>query len=294
MRVRAPLFASLASSIVFAGILAGTLAGCKKDTPPAPAPAVAKAGSATGQTGEWPVKELLYEPPDSAPDAIRGVFDPEQDRDDRDRALDQGRKPAEMLAFFKVAPGQRIGELFSGTGYTTELLARVLGAHGKLYAQNSKEIMDRFARQPMADRLAKPVVSRNTVLLETPADAPFPPEATGLDAVICVLNYHDFVWQKVDRAKLNAAVFAALKSGGIYGIIDHSAEKGSGVRDVETLHRIDEEVVKQEILAAGFKLDAENETLRNPKDDRTWNASPREAATKRGTSDRFMLRFVKP
>jgi predicted methyltransferase len=109
-----------------------------------------------------------------------------------------------------------------------------------------------------------------------------------------VLNYHDFVWQKVDRAKLNKAVFAALKPGGVYGIVDSSAAKGSGLRDVESLHRIDEDAVKQEITAAGFKLDGESDVLRNPDDPRDWNSSPRAAGDKRGTSDRFTLRFVKP
>jgi predicted methyltransferase len=132
--------------------------------------------------------------------------------------------------------------------------------------------------------------------VERPAETPFPDEATGLDVVVCVLNYHDFVWQKVDRAKLNAAVFAALRSGGVYGIVDHSAAKGKGLADVETLHRIDEDVVKAEITAAGFKLDGESDVLRNPADARDWNSSPKAAteAKKRGTSDRFVLRFVKP
>jgi predicted methyltransferase len=215
------------------------------------------------------------------------------DRTDKDRALDAGRKPGEVLAFFRIAPGQKVGELFSATGYTTELMARVLGDSGKLYAQNTKEILERFARQPLSERLAKPVM-KNTVSVEQPTETPFPPEAKNLDAVICILNYHDYVWQKVDRAKMNAAVFAALKPGGIYGIVDHSAVKGSGLNDVETLHRIDEDAVKKEVLAAGFKLDAESDVLRNPSDARDWNDSPRAAAEKRGTSDRFTFRFVKP
>jgi predicted methyltransferase len=89
-------------------------------------------------------------------------------------------------------------------------------------------------------------------------------------------------------------VFAALKPGGFYAIVDHSAAAGSGLKDVETLHRIDEDTVKQEITKAGFRLDAESDVLRNPEDPRDWNASPRAAAEKRGTSDRFTLRFVKP
>jgi predicted methyltransferase len=269
------LFASLVTSLILS-------AGCSKSTEPSPqSPATAGSGGTEGAaaTGAVPAPILA---------AIAAT-----DRTDDDRKLDAGRKPGEVLAFFKVAPGQKIGELFSGGGYTTELMARTVGDGGKVYAQNTKEILDRFARKPLTDRLAKPVL-KNVVMVEQPADAPFPPDAKALDAVICVLNYHDFVWLKVDRAKMNAAVFAALKSGGVYGIVDHSAAAGSGLRDVETLHRIDEEAVKQEILAAGFKLDGESDVLRNPADPRDWNDSPRVAAEKRGTSDRFVLRFVKP
>jgi predicted methyltransferase len=87
----------------------------------------------------------------------------------------------------------------------------------------------------------------------------------------------------------------ALKPGGVYGIVDHSAAAGSGLRDVETLHRIDEATLKEEILAAGFKLEAESDVLRVPSDPRDWNTSPRSGPPeKRGSSDRFTLRFVKP
>lgn len=233
-----------------------------------------------------------YTPAAEVPEPIKAAI-AAPDRTDDDRALDAGRKPGEVLAFFRVAPGQKIGELFAGGGYSSELIARVLGDGGTLYAQNSKEVLDRFARKPWTERAAKPVMKR-VVALERPIDDPFPPDARELDAVITILNYHDTVWQKADRPKMNKAVFAALKPGGVYGIVDHSAAAGSGVRDVETLHRIDEEVVKQEVTAAGFRLDASSDVLRNPADARDWNSSPRQAGERRGTSDRFVLRFVKP
>jgi predicted methyltransferase len=282
--------------------------GCgskSKDTPPAaptppvetatappPAPEPAPAPEPTPPPAPEPPPPPAYTPSGDVPDAIKEAIAAE-DRSEKDRALDAGRKPGEVLAFFNLAPGQRVAELFAATGYTTELIARVVGDNGKVYAQNTKEILERFARQPLTERLAKPVM-KNTVSVEQPADAPFPADAKNLDAVICILNYHDFVWLKVDRAKMNKAVFAALKPGGVYGIVDHSAEKGSGLRDVQTTHRIDEEAVKKEVLAAGFKLDAESEVLRNPADTRDWNASPGAAAEKRGTSDRFTYRFIKP
>ena len=215
------------------------------------------------------------------------------DRSENDRAIDAGRKPGEVFTFFKIAAGQKVGELFSGTGYSTELLARIVGDSGKLYAQNSKDVMDGFARGPMSERLAK-LVMKNTVMSEQATETPFPPEAKGLDAVVCILNYHDYVADKVDRAKLNKAVFDVLKPGGIYAVVDHSAPANSGARDAGTNHRIDEELVKQEITAAGFKLDGESDVLRHPGDKRDWNASAEAAGARRGTSDRFVLRFVKP
>jgi predicted methyltransferase len=93
---------------------------------------------------------------------------------------------------------------------------------------------------------------------------------------------------------MNHAVFSALKPGGVYGIVDHSARAGSGTSDVKTLHRIDEKVVRDEVARAGFRLAAEATFLENPADARDWNDSPSAAAERRGTSDRFVLKFVRP
>jgi predicted methyltransferase len=121
-----------------------------------------------------------------------------------------------------------------------------------------------------------------------------PQEATGLDAVLDILFYHDTVWIGTDRAKMNRAIFAALKPGGIYGIVDHSAAPGSGLSAVQTLHRIEEPTLRSEIEQAGFQLVAEASFLKNPNDTRDWSDSPRVAAERRGTSDRFVLKFKKP
>ena len=210
-----------------------------------------------------------------------------------DRALDAGVSPREMLAFFGIRPGMRVAELGAGGGYTTELLARAVGPTGRVYGQNSTFILERFAEEPWTERLAKPVMA-DVVRLDRDFDDPFPAEVRDLDAVLIVLLYHDTVWMKVDRARMNRAVFAALKPGGVYGIVDHSAKPGAGLGDVETLHRIEEAVVKSEVEAAGFQLAAEADFLRNPQDARDWRPSPRAAGERRGTSDRFVLRFTRP
>jgi predicted methyltransferase len=217
----------------------------------------------------------------------------ESDRDKADRDLDEGRRPAEMLRFFGIAPGMRVAEISAGGGYTAELLARTVGPDGKVYAQNSPFVLKRFAAAPWKARMKKPVM-KNVVRLDRNFDVALPPEVKDLDAVLVVLFYHDFVWQKVDRERFNAMVYDALRPGGIYGIIDHSAKPGTGLSDVEKLHRIEESTLRAEVEKAGFELVATGEFLRNPADTRAWNASPRTAGEKRGTSDRFVLKYVKP
>ncbi len=225
-------------------------------------------------------------------DLARRVADA-PDRSADDRALDAGRRPAELLSFLGIRPGMRVGEIIAGTGYTTELLARAVGTEGKVYGQNNRFILERFAEKGWAERLAKPE-NKNVIRVDRELEEPFPPDAKDLDCVVDVLFYHDTVWMKTDRAKMNRAIFAALKPGGVYAIVDHASREGKGTTETETLHRIEEKVVREEIALAGFKLEAEGTFLRSPSDTRDWNASPRKAAEKRGTSDRFALKFVKP
>lgn len=215
------------------------------------------------------------------------------DRTETDRALDRGRHPEETFAFFGVAPGMRVAEIQAGNGYSTELLARIVGPSGAVYAQNNRFILDKYAEKPFTERLTKPV-NRNVVRVDRELDEPLPPEATNLDVVVDILFYHDTVWMNADRAKMNASIYRALKSGGVYGIVDHSARAGAGLADVKTLHRIDEGAVREEIERAGFKLARDAAFLRNPADTRDWSTSPSTAGERRGTSDRFVLAFVKP
>ncbi len=248
-------------------------------------------GSATGSAAPAPIP--AYTPAADVAQPIKDAISA-TDRTDDDRRLDAGRKPGEVLTFFKVAPGEKIGEIFAGGGYTTELMARVVGAKGKVWAQNTKEINEMFAKKPFAERAAKPAMA-NVVAVEAPLDAPFPADAKELDLVVTVLNYHDANnFDGVDRGKMNKAVFASLKKGGYYGIVDSSAADGHGLADTKTLHRIDQKIVDSEVKVAGFKLAAESKVLRNPDDKRDWSSSPKSAGEKRGTSDRFVLLFQKP
>jgi predicted methyltransferase len=215
------------------------------------------------------------------------------DRTEADRAIDAGRHPAALLEFVGVAPGMKVAELMAGGGYTSELLARAVGPTGMVYGQNPKFIIERFAEKPWSERLARPVNAK-VVRVDREFNEPLPPEVKDLDAVVSNAIYHDTVWLEADRAKMNAAIFQALKPGGVYVVIDSSSKPGAGVSEAQTLHRIEEKVVRDEVLAAGFQLAGETDIWRNPQDTRDWSASPAAAGERRGTSDRFALKFVKP
>ena len=249
--------------------------------PPGPAPPPVVPPSAS------PVARAVPVPP-----AIQAVIDA-PDRAEADRALDAGRHPGEMLAFFGIRPGMKVADLLAGGGYTSEILARAVGPKGKVWGQNNRFVLDRFAEKPWTARLATGAM-KNVIRVDRELEDPLPPEAKNLDAVIMVLFYHDTYWLEVDRAAMNKAIFASLKKGGVYGIIDHSGRDGTGSTEVKSLHRIEEKVVRGEIEAAGFRLEASSDFLRNPSDTRDWNDAPGAAGGRRGTSDRFALKFVKP
>ena len=269
------------------------LAACS-NPPPAESPVATPAPAATPAPTSSATTAANANP-SSVPDYVRAAVDA-PDRTAADRALDAGRKPDLMLAFFGIRPGMRVAELGAGGGYTSELLARVVGSSGKVYAQNSAFILERFANGPLTERLAKPELAKlgNIVRSDRPFDDPLPSEVKDLDAVLNVLFYHDTVWQGVDREKMNRAIFAALKPGGVYGIVDHSALPGSGLTAVESVHRIEEKVLREEIEHAGFRLVSDASFLKNPNDTRDWSTSPRVVGERRGTSDRFVLKFQKP
>jgi predicted methyltransferase len=226
------------------------------------------------------------------PEAIRALI-AAPDRTDADRKTDVQRHAPELLAFIGVGPGMAVADLGAGGGYTTELLVRAVGPSGKVYGQNDPELLKKFMESRWAARLSLPI-NKGVVRSDRPFDAPLAPEATNLDLVVDYIFYHDTVWIGVDRAKMNAAVFSALKPGGAYVIVDASAKDGHGVADVKTLHRIEQSVVESEVKAAGFTLASTAEFLRNPADARDWSSSPGAAGDRLGTEDRFVLKFVKP
>ena len=210
------------------------------------------------------------------------------DRTDADRVVDQKREPQKLLEFYGVRPGMRVLDMSAGRGYNSELLARVVGPKGKVYAQSSPKLMFPAVKAAMEERMKTPVMSNVEYVIRDFED-PAPPAARNLDLVTFNFNYHDTVWLGTDRARMNRAVFDALKRGGVYIVADHSARPGAGVGVAKSLHRIEESVVRKEVLAAGFKFAESADFLRNTEDRREVPVSKNTVR-----NDEFVLKFVKP
>lgn len=223
------------------------------------------------------------------PEYVSAAVDHE-DRWKPDRARDVNRKPDEVLSFFGIRPGMRVIDCMGADGYYTELISHIVGEEGKVWIQNNPFVVERFVDVPLKARMKDERLPNLTRIDAKLDDMGLPGE---VDAVVLVRFYHDFYWMGNDRAKFNAQVFAALEPGGVYCVLDHHAEEGSGSRDNQTLHRIDMELVKKEILEAGFVLDGSSDCLADPEDTRDWNIF-KEGGRFRDSTDRFVLRFKKP
>jgi predicted methyltransferase len=207
------------------------------------------------------------------------------DRSAADRTNDVRRKPVQMLEFIGVRQGSVALDLSAGGGYTTELLARTVHPGGRVYAQ-----VPRAASPGLTARLAKPTLVGVTLVVQ-PFETPVPAEVAngGVDLVTIMFNYHDLGHMGVDRERMNRAVFAALRPGGLYVVADHSGRAGTGISESGTLHRVEEAFVRAEVERAGFRLVASADFLRNPGDPRD-RETPEPAQPK----DEFVLKFVKP
>ena len=211
-------------------------------------------------------------------------------RPDADKAQDAGRKSQEVLAFAGVRPGDRVADFLPGGGYVTRLFSAIVGKDGHVYAVVPDELPERAAAS--AQKIAGDPAYTNITVVRGPVNAFNTPEK--LDLVWTSMNYHDLhnaFLGPADLSLLNKAIFNALKPGGIYLVLDHAAAPGSGLRDTDTLHRIDPAVVKKEVLAAGFKLEAESSVLKNPADDHTRKVFD---PAIRGKTDKFVFKFRKP
>jgi predicted methyltransferase len=231
----------------------------------------ALAGCATLQPANSPTAEAR---------ALAVIADPL--RTEQDRRMDASRNPAAFLPFTGVRPGMNVLDVSAGAGYTSQLLALSVGRDGKLWAQREQPgaaLTKRLDDHPQA----------NFTPVYRPFEDPVPPDLPKLDLITIVNNYHDISYLPVDRSRMNARLFAALKPGGHLVVVDHSAQPGTGISAGKTLHRIDETVVVSELTQAGFVLEAEGSFLRNAADTRDFSSGDGRMPT-----DKFALRFVRP
>lgn len=202
-------------------------------------------------------------------------------------ARDALRHPVEMLAFAEVQPGDKVADIRPGAGYFTRLFSRVVGPTGRVYAYVPNKTAER--ENPRADALveAYPNVTRVNGDLDSLAFA------EPLDLIFMSQEYHDFHIPGfgVDVARMNAAVFAALKPGGVFLVIDHQGRPGTANTEVGTIHRIEGAFLRREVEAAGFVFEGESTAVANPADDHTINVFD---PAIRGRTDQFVYRFRKP
>jgi len=207
-----------------------------------------------------------------------------------DRARDAARHTAETLAFAQVRPGQKVADMIIGGGYFTRVFSAAVGPRGRVTAWQPAEFI--AFQASYGESLTTVDALGNVDGIRSPIAAPdFP---NGLDLVFTAQNYHDLhlsIAPADAAARVNTAVFRALKPGGLYVIIDHHAVAGSPLTASNTVHRIDIEAVKREVLAAGFVLDGESDILANAADPLSANVFD---GSIRGRTSQFMLRFRKP
>jgi predicted methyltransferase len=211
-----------------------------------------------------------------------------------DTQRDAARKPAAMLEFAGIKPGETVVDLIPGSGYFTRLFSAAVGPKGRVYAVATARPADAPADAPDRSAAARAIAAdphygNVTVsqlrLKEFSVPAP-------VDLVWTSQNYHDVHNVKdLNVVEFDKAVFNALKPGGTFIVLDHSAQAGSGFANTETLHRVDEEAVKKEVESAGFKFEGASDALRNKDDPRT---APIFDAGIKGHTDQFVLKFRKP
>lgn len=212
-----------------------------------------------------------------------------------DTSRDANRHPGELIAFAGIKPGMKVVDVFPGAGYYTRIFAKTVGDKGQVYAYISNAGDARLKSQgkdpdnQMADLKA---TYHNLGVLHGPYSSFVTPEP--VDVVWTSDNYHDFhngPTAAADLPAMNKGIFNSLKHGGIYLVLDHRAPKGAGADATSKLHRMDEDIAKQEIEAAGFKLVSESKILTNPSDD---NSKRVFEAGEHDKTDQFVLKFRKP
>ncbi len=214
------------------------------------------------------------------------------DRFQGDAEQDEWRRPAEVLKFLELRPGQTALDYFAAAGYYTELMSRVVGPEGKVIAYNNAEYRKFSADAPDKrygnNRLA------NVTEVTSPVEA-VALDPDSIDAVLFMQSYHDLYWRnkdwpKTDPAKALAQLVPALKPGAVVVVVDHVANPGDPEKSVGALHRMDPALIKRDFEAAGLKFEAQSPVFANPADDHTKEVFDKSIRHK---TDQVMYRFRK-
>jgi predicted methyltransferase len=190
------------------------------------------------------------------------------------------RKPDQVMTFYGINKGDKVADLYAARGYYTAILSQLVGPDGVVYSVNPAP------RQELHDRVKQANLS-NVRIVDGPIDKMALPQDGSLDFVLIHLDYHEV--PAGVRTPMNQRVFASLKRGGSYGVVDHSAAAGRGDQDTKTLHRIEKSFVVKDVTSVGFKLEKEGTMLSRPDDTRDFSVTQL-----RDRSDRFVLKFIKP
>lgn len=210
-------------------------------------------------------------------------------------ALDAGRKPAELLNFFGLKRGMQVLDMFGGNGYWAEIIAPTIGPRGRVTVWQPTQFYNEERRTSF---LAGAGRNRNVQLISSPFEAPDLPPAS-FDFALINLDYHDVYWENAQRGipRMEAQawlqrLYAAMKPGGVVGVVDHIAPAGAEPRQsVEKLHRIDPAIIRADFEKAGFLLEGQSDLLRNPADDHSLSVFDKAI---RGKTDRAIFKFRKP
>lgn len=221
---------------------------------------------------------LFAAPAFAAPSAAVVAAVADAGRPDADKAVDALRKPAETIEFAGVKPGDKVAELAPGAGYFTRILAKTVGDSGKVYTYGGRPALP----------TNPPVAANVTPVAGTNADFAVPEP---VDVVWTSRNYHDFQNAMPDMSGYNKKVFAALKPGGTYFILDHAAAADAADDVTTKLHRSKEATVRAQVEAAGFRFVASSDILRNPADNGTERVQEQDV---RGKTNQYLIKFVKP
>jgi predicted methyltransferase len=212
-------------------------------------------------------------------------------RPDADKQRDANRKPAELIAFAGIKAGDKVSDMLPGGGYFTRIFSKVVGPTGTVYALAPARRPDAPANAPDPAAAVKKIAEDPQYANVRVGEITTNP-AEKVDVAWTSLNYHDLHNRpNADLGAFNKQVFDSLKPGGTYIVIDHAAAKGTGKSSTSTLHRIEPDFVKNEVVAAGFKFEGESNVLANPSDSRT---SPNRDSSGQGRTDQFVLKFSKP